>query len=177
MAALATIGYEKADLEDFIAALQHASVECLIDVRALPLSRKRGFSKTTLSQALEAVGIRYIHLKALGDPKDGRDAARAGRYAEFNRIYCKQLATPAARDALTQAGGAALESKCCLLCYERTPEHCHRKVVAETLAQAYNVTVHHLFVNQSVTDREQRKERRIDFDTSKGGTSPQPAAW
>lgn len=177
MAALATIGYERSELADFISALQSASVKCLIDVRELPLSRKRGFSKTALRRALEMTGIRYVHLKALGDPKAGRDAARAGRYAEFNRIYRKQLATHDAQDALVQAGKAALEMECCLLCYERDPEHCHRKVVAETLAKIYSLNVHHLFVCNIVTAREKRKERRIGAGVGEGGASPQQAAW
>lgn len=104
MPMLTTIGYEKAALNDFIATLQAASVECVIDVRELPLSRKRGFSKTALGQALEGADIRYVHLKALGDPKPGRDAARAGRFEEFNAIYRKHLATPEAQEALVLAG-------------------------------------------------------------------------
>ena len=146
MPMITTVGYEKAELDDFIATLQAASVECVIDVRELPLSRKRGFSKTALREALDGAGIRYVHLKALGDPKPGREAARAGRFAEFSAIYRKHLATPEAQDALELAGEFVEAAKCCLLCYERDPEHCHRKVVAESLSHAYNTDVLHLFV-------------------------------
>lgn len=177
MPMITTVGYEKAELDDFIATLQAASVECVIDVRELPLSRKRGFSKTALREALDGAGIRYVHLKALGDPKPGREAARAGRFAEFSAIYRKHLATPEAQDALELAGEFVEAAKCCLLCYERDPEHCHRKVVAETLAQTYNMHVHHMFVDRLATDRERRKERRIGSDTGQGSTSPQPTAW
>lgn len=177
MSVLTTVGYEQADIDKFVVALLSASVGCVIDVRELPLSRKPGFSKTALSEALGRVGIEYLHLKALGDPKPGRDAARAGRFNEFNEIYREHLATPAAQSALIRAAGVALETKSCLLCYERNPEHCHRKVVADTLSQSYNLNVHHLFVNDLVTAHEQRKEKRIGSDIGKGGASPQPTAW
>lgn len=177
MSKLTTIGYEKAELDDFIATLQAISVECIIDVRELPLSRKRGFSKTALREALEGAGIRYVHLKALGDPKPGRDAARSGRFDEFSAIYRKHLATPEAQGALAQAGGIVESAKCCLLCYERDPEHCHRKVVAESLSHAYNIDVLHLFVDNSVDARGRRRERGIDVGVGQGGAATEPAVW
>ncbi len=174
MSKLTTIGYEQASLDDFVATLLDASVERVLDVRELPLSRKRGFSKKSLNKALEAAGIGYLHIKALGDPKPGRDAARAGRFAEFRKIYARHLATPDAQLALEQAGQEILNAKCCLLCFERNPENCHRKVVADTLSQAYSMDVHHLFVNNvSVANA----QRRINSGTGKGRTPPQPTAW
>ena len=68
----------------------------MIDVRALPLSRRPGFSKSPLRGALEEAGIEYVHLKALGTPADGRTAARAGRHADMARIYAGQLELPEA---------------------------------------------------------------------------------
>lgn len=177
MTTLTTIGYERADLDSFIATLRASSVECVIDVRELPLSRKRGFSKTALREALENAGIRYVHLKALGDPKPGRDAARAGRFDEFDKIYRTHLAKPEAQGALAQAAAMALAAKCCLLCYERDPEHCHRKVVAESLSHAYNVNVLHLFVNNSVEASGSRKERRIGIGVGQSGAATEPTLW
>ena len=66
---LATIGYEKATLDDVIGRLQAAGVELLIDVRAVAASRRAGFSKTLLAATLQAHGIDYLHLRALGTPK------------------------------------------------------------------------------------------------------------
>ena len=71
---LFTIGYEGATMADFLAALGAAGVRRVIDVRALPLSRRSGFSKTPLKNALAEVGIDYVHLKALGTPPSGRAA-------------------------------------------------------------------------------------------------------
>ena len=72
-----TIGYEATTMAEFLAALNEAGVERVIDVRALPLSRRPGFSKSPLRAALAEAGIDYVHLKALGTPADGRSAARA----------------------------------------------------------------------------------------------------
>lgn len=83
-----TIGYEGATVAEFIAALTGAGVERLIDVRALPLSRRPGFSKTALKAALHEAGIECVYLRALGTPADGRDAARAGRHDDLKAHQC-----------------------------------------------------------------------------------------
>ena len=91
-----TIGYEGTTVPEFVAALKNAGVERVIDVRALPLSRRPGFSKSPLKAALGEAGIEYVHLKALGTPSEGRTAARAGRHADLERIYAGQLELPEA---------------------------------------------------------------------------------
>src|SRR5215212_5881221 len=91
-----TIGYEGATVGEFLAALQQAGVERVIDVRALPLSRRPGFSKSPLRAALEEARIKYVHLKALGTPAEGRAAARARRHSDLERIYAGQLELPEA---------------------------------------------------------------------------------
>src|SRR3954469_2506621 len=97
---LFTIGYEGADVERFLTALKDAGVEVLADVRAVALSRKRGFSKNALKTSLEQDGIGYRHYIELGTPKSGRQAARAGDAALMRRIYCDEvLATDPAREA------------------------------------------------------------------------------
>ncbi len=91
-----TIGYEAATMAEFLAALKGAEVERVIDVRALPLSRRPGFSKSPLRAALAEAGIEYVHLKALGTPAEGRSAARSGRHEDLKRIYAGQLELPEA---------------------------------------------------------------------------------
>jgi uncharacterized protein (DUF488 family) len=124
MKKLFTIGYEGAVIEDFIASLIAVGVEVLIDVRDIPLSRKRGFSKRALAGNIEGVGIEYRHLVELGDPKPGRDAAKRGDFSEFARIYKKHLTRREAQEALKETLGVALSAKACLLCYERDPLEC-----------------------------------------------------
>jgi len=133
---LRTIGYEAATQAAVIAALQAAGVEVLIDVRAVPSSRRAGFSKRILAASLAEAGIDYVHLQALGTPKAGRQAVRAGRPAEMRKIYEAHLAEPKAQLELAQAIEIARERSASLLCYEADPSHCHRRIVAERLMEA-----------------------------------------
>ena len=108
---LATIGYEGATQADVIARLRAAGVEIVIDVRAVASSRRPGFSKTILAASLAEAGIDYLHLRALGTPKPGREAARAGRIDEMREIYEAHLATPEAVDALAHCAAVAARSQ------------------------------------------------------------------
>lgn len=138
-----TIGYEATTMEEFLAALKGSGVERLMDVRALPLSRRPGFSKSPLKAALEQVGIEYVHLKALGTPAEGRSAARAGRHTDLERIYAGQLELPEAIVQAAQMVELAEEKPSALLCFEREPAHCHRTLLLNAVAPDAKVT--HLF--------------------------------
>jgi uncharacterized protein (DUF488 family) len=129
-----TIGYEGTTVPEFVAALKSAGVERVIDVRALPLSRRPGFSKSPLRAALEEAGIEYVHLKALGTPAAGRAAARAGRHAELQRIYAGQLELPEAIAQSAQMLDLAAEKPSALMCMERDPAHCHRTLLLDAVA-------------------------------------------
>jgi len=129
-----TIGYEGATVAEFIAALKRAGVERLIDVRAVPNSRRPGFSKTPLRNALAEEGIEYVHLRALGTPADGRAAARAGRLEDLKRIYAGQLELPEAMAEAAQMVALASEKPSALLCYEREPAGCHRTLLLKSAA-------------------------------------------
>lgn len=124
-----TIGYEGATMAEFLAALTSAGVEQVIDVRALPLSRRPGFSKTILANSLREVGIGYVHLKALGTPKEGRDAAKKGDVATLERVYDSQLQLPEAQAQAARMRALAAEKPSALLCFERDPCHCHRTLL------------------------------------------------
>lgn len=121
-------------MPEFMAALQKAGVERVIDVRALPLSRRPGFSKTPLRAALAEAGIDYVHLRALGTPADGRAAARAGRQADLERIYAGQLELPEAMVQSAQMLELAAEKPSALLCFERDPAGCHRTLLLRSAA-------------------------------------------
>jgi uncharacterized protein (DUF488 family) len=134
MKQLLTIGYEGKTVDEFLDQLGSAGAELVIDVRAIAASRRPGFSKSALAAALKERGIGYLHLRALGTPKPGREAARKGRIAQMHSIYETQLATPEAGLALEQAREAASEAKAALLCFEADAGSCHRAVVAQLLA-------------------------------------------
>jgi uncharacterized protein (DUF488 family) len=115
---LFTIGYEKARLDEVIAALREAGVASLIDVRDRPISRRPGFSKRQLAAALEEAGIRYVGLRALGTPPEGREAGRGGDWDRFWNIVEARLGSAEAELAFQEAAEVALSGPGCLLCYE-----------------------------------------------------------
>ncbi len=146
MGQLFTIGYEGASLEDFIATLSAAGVTFLADIRDRAQSRKAGFSKTALSTAAEEAGIRYSHLRSLGDPKAGRDAARSGDWERFEEVYLAVLESDAGQAALRELCEIAEREEICLLCYEREPRFCHRSYVAREMESDLGCEVIHLGV-------------------------------
>lgn len=130
---LSTIGYEAATLGDVIDKLKAGGVEIVIDVRAVAASRRAGFSKTILRNSLEAEGIGYEHLRGLGTPKPGREAARKGRIAEMEEIFAVHMQTPEAKDGLARAVVIAAEQHAALLCFEACASGCHRRIVAQMI--------------------------------------------
>jgi uncharacterized protein (DUF488 family) len=132
---LATIGYETDTQGGMINRLKAAEVELVVDVRAVASSRKAGFSKTLLGNSLKAEGIDYLHLRPLGTPKPGREAARAGRIDEMRRIFDAHLEEPEAQLALAQATELASQKRIALLCYEDDPNCCHRQIVAQRIRE------------------------------------------
>ncbi len=144
MSDLLTIGYEGATLPDVLAALARAGVDLLIDVRAVPRSRKPGFSAKLLAGSAEAVGIGYRHLQRLGTPKPGRDAARAGDAAGMTAIFTAHMTGDEPLAALAEAVSLARDHRACLLCFERDPHFCHRAIVADMVAVQTGQSIVHL---------------------------------
>lgn len=128
-----TIGYEGATQAELVAALKAAGVARVIDVRAVPMSRKPGFSKNVLAAGLAEAGIDYVHLKALGTPPAGREAARKGQWEVMTRIYAEQLETPEAGAEAARMIALAEEKPSALLCFERDPAQCHRTPLRESV--------------------------------------------
>lgn len=130
-----TIGYASVTQDALIDALCEARVKVLADVRALPLSRRAGFSKTSLKAAVEEAGLTYLHFRDLGTPKDGRDAARRGDYATLEQIYAGQLELPEALAQMAQLQAIAREKRTCLICYCEDAAKCHRALL---VSDAFN---------------------------------------
>jgi uncharacterized protein (DUF488 family) len=144
---IATIGYEAASVPRFLDTLTKARIGLLVDIRAVASSRRPGFAKSALAANLATAGIDYLHLRDLGTPAEGRQAARRGDHATLRRVFLKHLKTTAAQDALD-----ALEElvkgkrRLALLCLEADPTYCHRSIVIEALERHLPLKVDHLFV-------------------------------
>lgn len=146
---LLTIGYEQTPPKAVLDELQRAGVKLLVDVRAIASSRRPGFSKTQLAAGLDERGIGYVHLRGLGTPKDGREAARGGDMKALSKIYHAHLKTPQARAEMDEL--EALVTKAgpvCILCYERDHNACHRKFIAEIIEERDGAKIENLAAPQ-----------------------------
>lgn len=144
MAPLCTIGYERFAQAQWLDALARHNIEVVVDVRDLPLSRKPGFSKSRLEHTLADRGIRYVHLRSLGNPKVLRQALKDGlAFEEFATLFRHRLDD--AKPALAELRMLAVNARVCLLCFEEDPRACHRSLVAERVQRLYpGTTVEHI---------------------------------
>ena len=146
---LFTIGYEQTPATAVLDELERAQVKLVVDVRAVSASRRPGFSKNQLAAELDERGIAYIHLRGLGTPKEGREAARAGKYDTLHSIYAKHLKTQQAKEELDELSALVAKSgPVCLLCYERDHRHCHRQWIAEIIEDREGAVVENLVAKQ-----------------------------
>ncbi len=153
MSDLLTIGYEGCTIAEVLAELRRARVSLLIDVRAVPMSRKPGFSKRQLAAGLDEQGIGYVHLQGLGTPKPGRDAVRAGHPERMEVIFREHMTSDRAQVELAQARQLARGRRACLLCFEQDPMMCHRRFVAEMITAETEQSIVNLHAHRAVDRR------------------------
>lgn len=140
---LFTFGYEGLDIAAFISRAQRAGVKTIVDVRELPLSRKKGFSKLSFREALAGAGIAYAHLPALGCPKEVRDRYKAdGDWAAYTQGFLAYLATQ--RTTVVELVKIANTTVACLVCFEADFSMCHRTYVARAVRERGGPLVSHL---------------------------------
>lgn len=128
------IGYEGLTLDAFISKLRIRGIKTLVDVRLNAISRKRGFSKRALAEALGEAGIIYVHLPALGNQRDNRAGygeLESDLANEVRDRFRKQLQSEAATAALQEVADLAHAGEVVLFCYEQDEQHCHREQVLE----------------------------------------------
>lgn len=170
MSVLFTVGYEGTDIERFVRTLKAAGIRQLADVRAVAVSRKAGFSKKKLAARLAEEGIQYFHFVSLGDPKPGRDAARAGEFDRFRSIYGAHIKTDEAQSALRDLADTVQVAPTCLLCFERDPETCHRTIVAHEVSEEVGFDIFNLFADDP--DRYVRIAAKLPrFHSGEGATA------
>lgn len=123
------VGYEGRDIDTFIAYLKTFNITRLINVREIPISRKKGFSKSRLKSKAESERIEYAHIKSLGSPSQIRRQLKKGHdYGKFFSSYLKYLEDNS--DAITEAYEYVHDGVTCLMGFERIPEYCHRSAIA-----------------------------------------------
>jgi uncharacterized protein (DUF488 family) len=132
---LFTIGYAGYDPESFLRKLEEHEVQIVVDVRQNPISRKKGFSRSKLSEFLRQHGVEYRHMPELGVPRALRDRLRAGELDLMEYLSEFRTALERQQDALDAFEALAAAQRCCLLCLEHLPQECHRSVIADVLAE------------------------------------------
>ncbi|AEG00657.1 DUF488 family protein [Methylomonas methanica] len=138
-----TIGYEGIDLDAFMALLKTYNIETVIDIREFPGSRKPGFSKTALSNALNLSGIEYLHLVELGCPKLVRERYKQdNNWQSYKKSFLEYL--PTQEQAIATVAEIATYSNCALLCYEADYRFCHRSLVADAVRQNNGTNIVHI---------------------------------
>jgi len=131
---LLTIGYEGREIDEFVHRLKSFNVTHLVDVREIPLSRKKGFSKTLLGQRLKDENIEYFHEKPLGSPAEIRHKLKSDwDYKYFFKAYTEYLSKN--MDAVKKVHQFLFEGVTCIMCFERFPEKCHRSIVADKIKE------------------------------------------
>jgi len=150
--ALFTFGYEGHAIDGFIARLKQAGVTVVVDVRELPLSRKRGFSKTAFAAALKRAGIAYNHAPVLGCPKPIRNRYKLdGNWKRYEKAFNTYIVTQPT--AVAELAKFSKTSKACLVCFEADFNFCHRSLVARAAAAVGGAPVIHLTATAAIADR------------------------
>ena len=148
---LYTFGYEGLDIDRYIARLQDVGVKVIVDVRQLPLSRKRGFSKRTFAESLEKAGIAYLHSPMLGCPKTIRDAYKvSGDWGKYTTAFMAYLRTQDA--SIRELAKISRATEACLVCFEADFNYCHRTFVARAAQKRGAPTVAHITAQKVTID-------------------------
>ena len=134
---LFTIGFTKKPAEAFFSRLSKAGVKRVIDVRLNNVSQLAGFAKRDdLRYFLKALcKIDYIHVPELAPTKEIMDNFKKnkGEWSVYEKDFLGLLEERRPGETLSKD----LFDGACLLCSEDKPDHCHRRLVAEHLADKW----------------------------------------
>jgi uncharacterized protein (DUF488 family) len=173
-----SLGYEGMNLDRYVDVLKSHKISIVIDVRETPWSYKPGFSKKPLAERLDAEGISYLHLKSAGNPSRNRKLGLPQH--KVIELYKKHLDSDPSclRPILDLIKGHARSGAVCLLCFEKEPHDCHRKVILDRLAeQSQKLMTYHLsgletpskkpIAPRRVPKSDNRKRRRVHMEIPK----------
>jgi uncharacterized protein (DUF488 family) len=142
-ARLFTVGYEGRSATGVIDLLHKERIQVLVDVRAVPLSRKPDFRKNVWAGILDSAGIEYYSAISFGTPRHLRDRLAEDRdYRAFFRDYRRHLRSQ--REPMYDLVQLVDEKRIALMCFERDAMTCHRSAVADRLGVLAGLTPVHL---------------------------------
>lgn len=136
-----TIGHSTRSASDFVALLREAAIDCVVDVRRFPMSRRHPqFNAEALAETLSAAGIGYRHVPALGGRRgkraDGRESPNTLWREESFRNYADYAESDEFRAALDGVARLARERRVAIMCAEAVWWRCHRRLIADRLLAA-----------------------------------------
>lgn len=149
--AIFTAGYEGIVVDQFMHRLKVHGIEMLVDVRAVPLSRKRGFSKSALSLAVVSKGIEYLHVPAMGCPKYIRDRYKLDEdWSAYSKEFIKYIDSQIS--FLENFSTLFQQKTCCLMCFEEDYRFCHRTYVARAISSLSGLQIKHIIDQRVIPD-------------------------
>lgn len=148
-----TIGHSNRVVADFILLLKENAIECLVDVRRYPGSRKwPSYNQENLENILSEAGIGYKHMVDLGGRRKLTAASDniAWRNESF-RAYADYTETASFQSALKQLMHLAKEIKVAIMCSEAVWWRCHRAIISDYL-KAEGWTVKHILAAKKIQE-------------------------
>jgi uncharacterized protein (DUF488 family) len=130
-----TIGHSTRPLDEFLGLLDAHGVECVVDVRTIPRSRRNPqFNSDALEDSLRKAHIGYVHKKPLGGlrhPK--KDSINTGWRNDGFRGYADYMQTGEFDAALVELIEFTRTKRCAIMCAEAVPWRCHRSLISDAL--------------------------------------------
>ena len=168
---LCTVGHSTRSIEDFIQLLQAHGIRVLVDVRAIPYSRRNPqFNSEALATSLARAGLRYCPIAALGGRRKSRkDSTNLGWRSPGFRGYADYMQTGPFREALEGLMVRAQAEPTAIMCAEAVPWRCHRSLIADALVSR-GWTVRHI-----LTTAKADQHALTSFAKLQNGTLTYPA--
>ena len=157
--AIFTVGHSVLPIADFISLLQAYAINHLADIRTVPRSRHNPqFNSDALAPVLQASGIEYVHLRALGGLRHPRpDSPNSGWRHKSFRGYADYMQTQDFLQGLEQLIALGRGQRAVMMCAEAVPWRCHRSLVADALV------VRGIAAIDILSEREAREHRLTPF--------------
>jgi len=133
--AVFTVGHSTRSPEIFIQILNVHGIQCLVDVRTIPYSRRNPqFNRDTLENLLNSRTIAYLNMKSLGGLRHARkNSPNTGWKNNSFRGYADYMQTREFADGLQKLISLVKENVVCIMCAEAVPWRCHRSMIADAL--------------------------------------------
>ena len=144
-------------------ALQVHSIQTLVDIRSLPMSRRLPhFNRESMEKTLPEGGIRYLWMKELGGRRKKllTDSPNIALRNDSFRNYADYMLSPEFERAVAKLIQIAEDSRTAYMCAERVYFRCHRMMVSDWLV-AHGHEVLHIDAEKPAKPHKLMSEARV----------------